>query len=60
MDTPIILLCSLSAKGDIVLPELRVFSDCDLGRERGELKLFGFTTSEKKDFKSPVVGIEKQ
>ena len=39
----------------MVLPEMEVFSDCDRGRDRGEPKLFGFTTSEKKAFKSPVV-----
>ena len=52
----LIILCSLSAKGDMVLPpETKVLSDCDRGLDRGEPKLFGFTTSEKKAFKSPAV-----
>ena len=38
----------------MVLLGVEVFSDCDLGRDRGEPKLLGFTTSEKKAFKSPV------
>ena len=39
----------------MVLPKVEVFSDCERGRDLGEPKLFGFTTSEKKAFKSPAV-----